>query len=396
MAATSRTETRAQILRAHGAGPSEVDELLRYNAAVLDADAIPPGLVLPLPDEPFVSRWDTYRSEAASGGVYRCLWSRFPQLQFPIETGISDSDEYKSAVRRGLPSGRSAEHGLQLERPDLLSLSIHPSLAGRIPILVTEHRHDFLSLVRALANRNEPVAVPDSMGGCIIAGYNNWDRIGAYRRSWEARHPGSDVSDWQAEFQALSARKELYQDTFILLSAGSYSGVDASGLGLDPVQWQHMSVAIRRAHECTHYFTRRVFSSMRNNVLDEVVADFIALIEATGTFDTSWFLAFFGLENYPEFRPSGRLTNYMGSPPLSPSAFQILQRLVWRVGHNLGQFHAQHRERLRHASTRARVILTLSSMTVEELAEDTAPDQVSARLTRLDEAYTTGNTAKHN
>ena len=38
-------------------------------------------------------------------------------------------------------------------------------------------REDFVFLVQSLTQRNEPEPVADSMGACIVAGYNNWDRV---------------------------------------------------------------------------------------------------------------------------------------------------------------------------------------------------------------------------
>jgi hypothetical protein len=50
------------------------------------------------------------------------------------------------------------------------------------------------------------------------------------------------------------------------------------------------------------YFTRRVFGSMRNNMLDELIADYIGIIEAMGTYQADWFLRFVGLEDFPMVR----------------------------------------------------------------------------------------------
>ncbi len=95
------------------------------------------------------------------------------------------------------------------------------------------HRADFVSLVQSLARRNEPEAIPVSMGACIVAGYNNWDRVARLRERFERGEPVAEgASDWSEAFRAVRERKEMYQDRFVLLSSGPYSGVPAAELGL--------------------------------------------------------------------------------------------------------------------------------------------------------------------
>lgn len=79
-------------------------------------------------------------------------------------------------------------------------------------------------------------------------------------------------------------RNERLQIRFIILSDGFYSAVQASELGLSSEEWKEASLIIRREHEYAHYFTRRVFSSMRNNMLDELIADYMGITQAMGTY----------------------------------------------------------------------------------------------------------------
>jgi hypothetical protein len=91
----------------------------------------------------------------------------------------------------------------------------------------------------------------------------------------------------------------LYQDRLIILSAGPYSNVTASNLGLTETEWQQLSLKIRLEHESTHYFTRRFFGSMRNNIADELIADYRGIVAALGYYRSDWFLHFVGLESFP-------------------------------------------------------------------------------------------------
>ena len=139
------------------------------------------------------------------------------------------------------------------------------------------------------------------------------------------RQSANAQQSWPEEFQRIKAQKELYQDRFIILSTGPYSNVHAGEIGLDPEDWLKLSLVIRREHECAHYFTRRVFSSMRNSLLDEIIADYCGITAAVGRFRADWLLRFFGLESFPHYREGGRLQNYRGTPALSDPAFVVLQ-----------------------------------------------------------------------
>jgi hypothetical protein len=356
----STLENRVNVLKSLSATPSEIEELLAYNENLFVHQR---ELDLPLPDEIHIATWERYRKEAETKGVFRVLQSQFPQLRFPIREGISNTENYRAATRRGVPVEAD---GFSLEQPDALQLNIYQTPAGKIPLLYSGNRQDFISLVRALTKKNEPVPIPDSMGAQIVSGYNNWGRIREYRSQWEKVNPGSS---WEEEFRRLIPRRELYQDTFVILSDNEYSGIPASDLGLEPSEWRRLSLIIRREHECAHYLTRRLFGSMRNNMLDELIADYAGIVKAFGRYRADIFLRFIGLENFPESRPRGRIENYRGNPPLSDGAFDVLKQLVVKAAHNLECFEAE-RLKIQPDQGDFSMIIALTRLTMEELGSD--------------------------
>lgn len=352
------------------------EELRAYNENVFDLGALGPETRFPLPDEPFVAFWEERVQESESRGAFAVLREHLPQLCFPIYEGISETEAYRAATRRGVPVETIPEAtGLELEHPEAIELVLHASPAGRIPLLIARRRPEFAALIRALTRRNEPVPVPPSQGALMVSGYNNWGRIAELRRRWEA---GAPAGAWAEEFQRLQDRKELYQDRFILLSDGPYSAVPAAELGLDDEEWREISLAIRRDHECAHYFTRRLFGSMRNNALDELIADYAGMVGAIGRFRADWFLRFVGLEDFPRYRPGARLDLYRGDPPLSDGAFQMLQGLLVAAAGNLERFDGEPRN---PAETALR-IAALASLRLDELASPQGPDLISQALER--------------
>ena len=359
-----------EFLSSLGASEQEIAQLINYNKSVFRGEASGCDIPLPLPDEPFVEAWRGYALEAVEKGAFNTLREKLVQLSFPVREGMSREDNYRAATLRGLPAaGMPEARGLDLERPGDLDLYLHPTPAGSIPVLVAGHKPDFVSLVQALSRRNEPEKIPRSMGACMVKGFNNWDRIRSYREKWENTNPGRCSGDhWREEFQKIVPRKELYQDTFMILSREDYSGVPAEEMGFSREEWRSLSLLIRRDHEAAHYFTLRVFGSARNHAYDELIADCIGIVAAAGTYRPDWFLRFVGLENYPLYREGGRLENYLGTPPLSGGAFRILQTLVWRASKNIDNICHDVHAKADTPEGNAGLLLALAGQSLIDLA----------------------------
>jgi hypothetical protein len=304
--------------------------------------------------------------EASELGAWEVLRSRLPQLRFPVRAGISATEAYRAATRRGEPVEDG--EGLVLRSPERLCLWVEDSLAGPVPVLRTADRGDFVLLVQALSGRNEPEPIPDSMGACLVSGFNNWDRVRAYREHWREAGPGRDEAAWAEEFRRLIPRKELYQDRFLILTEGPYSNVPAAELGLPAEEWLRLSSTIRLAHECAHYLALRLFGAVPDQPRDELIADYVGIAAACGRFRADWFLRFVGLEAYPNYREGGRLENYRGKPPLSDTAMTALRCLVHTAAVNLERFDASTFPDGGAGPDRARLVPGLSLLTLEELA----------------------------
>lgn len=209
---------RTQVLEACGASPAEQEELLAYNQNLFDGGATPvDGGQFTLVDEPHVEVWRNYLHLARQLGVYPALALALVQLQFPIQAGISTTENYRLATRKG-----------QLPPP---------------------------------------------------LGY----------------------------------------------------------------------------------------------VLDELIADYFGILAAQGRYRADWFLRFVGLEQFPHYRPRGRLHLYLGEPPLSEGAFRVLQALVKAAAENLERFDQEHLVHYRSILGKITTSLALVSLTLEELASDQGP-----------------------
>jgi len=349
---------QASVLAALGASPEEVGELLAYNENLFDLSSLRPETRFPLPDEPFVDFWEPLAAAARERGAWEVLSEHLPQLSFPIREGISTTEAYRAATRSGVPVATLPEAtGLALAEPEAVEIVLHRSAAGRIPLLIARSRDAFVTLIRALTRKNEPVPIPASQGALMVSGFNNWSRLRELRRS----------PDWREDF--ITERRELYQDRFILLSDGPYSAVPAADLGLDEAAWKEMSLVIRREHECTHYLTRRLFGSMRNNLLDELIADSMGITAAAGSFRAGWCLRFL----------TARLNIYRGTPPLSDGAFRVLPTLVAAAAENLERFDARH-PAPSDSTEQALRVAALATLRLEDLASLDAEDRLGRAL----------------
>lgn len=335
---------------------------------------------LPLADEPFVTAWEQYVDEAERDGAEAVL-RRFVQLRFPIAPGISTTTSYHAAVRRGV----KPYHGemLALRRPNDIRIWLHDTAAGRIPVLLIPERRDFVTLICAFVHRNEPVAISPAMGACMVAGYNNWDRVASLRSA--AAGIGPPISDecWQQLWPTLIPRKALYQDRFILLSTGWYSAVSASAFSLPHDEWSRLSLTIRLEHECAHYFTRRVFGMMRNTLHDELLADYAGITAACGRYRADWFLRFMGLEAFPLYRQGGRFEQYGETASLSDPASIERRRMVHDASRQLEAFDAELPTAARTMLGRAAVLAAIADRTIDEIASAAGSSQLSAAYERM-------------
>lgn len=353
--AQERWEQRRQVLVGYGANDSEALELLAYNQNIFvhdqDWNSQP---------EAHVAIWREYMNDAAEIGVWESLRRRLVQLRWPIKVGLSQRPEYLDSTRRGLPIPAGIK-GLELRSPELLELSIHETWAGPVPVIFAGDRQDFERLVQALLRRNEPEPIPAVMGACMVAGFNNWDRVQRYRNDWESQ--GKSES-WDRAWQELLPQKELYQDRLIILSDSPYSNVAAAELKLTDEVWRQRSRQIRLEHESMHYWTKRRLGAMQNRMLDELIADYWGLVTAMGEYRADWFLRFLGLEDWPLYRSGGRLANYRGKPTLSDGAFRVLQRLIVAAARNLEE---AHQSVCQEALTARDLVWALSHLTLEEI-----------------------------
>ncbi len=325
---------RMAILFTFTQNPHVVQELIDYTKNQFLSSTKDREGPLEIPEELHVADWRRYALAAQTQGALPVLKEPFVQLNFPVREGMSMNENYRKASFKGLQiAGMPEAQGIQLDEPEKLRIVFIDGPVGKLPALIAHHPRDFELLFQSFFYRNEPVPIPSAMGASIVKGVNNWARL---RKVFSEFRSRNSFRSAQSIFAEINQKKQLYQDTFVLISKKPYSNVWPRNY--DHQKWQEASVKIRMWHEYAHYFTSRYFETMQNNIHDELLADYLGIHAVKPIFDAQLFLLFLGLERHPTYRTGGRFENYLGEPKLSTEAKKVLQTLVIKAAHQVESF----------------------------------------------------------
>ncbi|MDR1874768.1 MAG: hypothetical protein LBQ90_07150 [Synergistaceae bacterium] len=228
------------------------------------------------------------------------LEHRYPELPLP-ELPLPD-EEFTNRWEEWL--GRSPGGSPLREVEELLSAGgriwLEKTPAGRIPVMHTSDRKCFERLVELLRQKENDPPLPGSVNAFTLI----------------SKHPA------------------LQGHRVILLHRAGYSSLSGSDFGIPEDEWLERSDVLRLHHECCHYFVLRVLGSMRNHVLDEIVADCVGQLAAFGTFSASMQRKFFGLTEAPDeegVAPNGVAPNGVAPSGVAPSGIAPGGRLTFYV-----------------------------------------------------------------
>lgn len=230
------------------------------------------------------------------------LAKRFPQLYIKPEKGVSESELYRSIVRRGEQYSGSLSHFICSGEDSLTAME---TPAGKVEVIFLKNREDFECFYQIMADKCEPVPVLRSVGAAYIGGINDWSKIHAHKAEYEKKG-GTDSDN---EFRRFTANKDNYKTSIILLSDGFYSNTSYENTPYGEEEWRKISLEIRKYHELTHFVCRHFSPGNVRPVWDELLADFYGLLCAAGNYDRALALKFLGIEDGRYL--SGRLERYV-------------------------------------------------------------------------------------
>ena len=235
----------------------------------------------------------------------------------PIE---ETPDKYKKIVLQGENvEDKDLSHFIFNEKD---SLSYLTTPVGEIMTLVLHERNDFETFMQIMANKCMPSEIPSTQGASILDGVINWTKINNHLNKWKDEQIANGVSDPDdsEEFKKFVSVKSNYLDALIVLSCGPYSNIDAKELNMPQEKWLEDSLSIRKYHECTHFFCRRMYPEKIDAIWDELVADAEGIYDTYGRFVLAMEELFLGINENGYTK--GRLINYVKDEDINELAIK--------------------------------------------------------------------------
>ena len=231
----------------------------------------------------------------------QALAQRFPQLYVAPAEGVQHA--HRLASGRGMaPEGASLAH---FEGSPLDELREVRTPAGPVEVLFLERRGDFETFLQIVGHKSSPEPIARTVGAITYRGLADWGKVARAHESYLA----SGGDDWRSEFDCLAKEPGAFRSEIVVVSEGPYSNVAASETPYAPDGWLRVSREIRLHHECAHVVCRRVMPDDVLPVWDEVTADVVGLLVATGRYDAALASRFLGVT--ASGFAGGRLEEYL-------------------------------------------------------------------------------------
>lgn len=244
---------------------------------------------------------------ARGSAVIEALAVRFPQLYVAPAEGAQDA--HRLASGRGIaPQGATLSHFITSPEDEMREVN---TPAGTVEVVFFKNRHDFETFLQIIGNKSQPVPIARTVGAMTYRGLADWGKVAAAQERYLAG--GGD--DWGAEFARLAKEPGAFRAEIIVISEGPYSNVQATETPYDDAEWLRVSHEIRLHHECAHVVCRRTMPDDVLPVWDEVTADVVGLLFATGRYDSSLAARFLGVTH--DGFAGGRLSEYLNDGQLA-------------------------------------------------------------------------------
>ena len=234
-------------------------------------------------------------------GAIEALARRFPQLYVAPAEGTQDA--HRLARTQGIaPEDANLEHFVGSEEDELREVE---TPAGPVEVLFLKNRKDFETFLQIVSHKSQPAPIARTVGAITYRGLADW---GAVTRA-HVEYLAQGGADWSAEFARLAAQPGTFRAELVVISEGPYSNIAAESTPFDEGEWLRVSREVRLHHECAHVVCRRTMPDDILPIWDEVTADVVGLLCATGRYDSALAALFLGVA--PDGFADGRLVEYL-------------------------------------------------------------------------------------
>ena len=232
--------------------------------------------------------------------VIEVLAQRFPQLYVAPAEGAQDA--HRRAATLGIaPEDATLAHFAGSPRDELRTVD---TPAGPVEVVFLANRADFETFLQVIGHKAQPVPIARTVGAITYRGLADWGKVSAAYQAYR----NSGGTDWGTEFARLAQTGD-FRSEIAVVSEGPYSNVSAADTPYDQEEWVRISHEIRLHHECAHVVCRRTRPDDILPVWDEVTADVVGLLCATGGYDAALASRFLGVS--AEGILGGRLSEYL-------------------------------------------------------------------------------------
>lgn len=246
-------------------------------------------------------------STVRGGEALRALAARFPQLYVAPAEGAAELNR-KAATRGAVPADASLAHFATNPQDELREVE---TPAGPVETLFLANRADFETFLQIIGHKSEPVAIAPTVGAITYRGLADWGKV----RAAYAAYVAGGGDDWGTEFARLAKQPDALRAEIVVISEGPYSNIPAEKTSFAEDEWTRISREIRLSHECAHVVCRRTMPDDILSVWDEVTADVVGLLCATGSYDAGLAALFLGVTG--SGFAGGRLSEYLDEDQLA-------------------------------------------------------------------------------
>ena len=239
--------------------------------------------------------------------VIQVLAKRFPQLYVAPAEGAQEL--HRLASGRGIvPSAASLAHFVTSDEDELRAVE---TPAGPVEVVFLRERADFETFLQVIGHKAQPVPIARTVGAITYRGLADWGKVAAAHEAYVA----TGGEDWASEFRRLAGVPGAFRAELVVISEGPYSNVPAAQTPYDEQEWVRISREVRLHHECAHVVCRRTMPEDVLPVWDEVTADVVGLVCATGGYNAALAARFLGVAE--DGFAGGRLSEYLSEEQLA-------------------------------------------------------------------------------
>ena len=203
---------------------------------------------------------------------------RFAQLYLAPAEGTSRSERFRRITREGEPYEGRLDHFVTspLDRYARIKTP-----AGEIETLNFGLREDFVTALRILRYRCEPVPVPDSEDSALLTGITDWGKV----RAHDAAYRAAGCTDLETERRRFLEDREACTSSLILTCEGPLRGIPAETAGMPEEKWLRVSAAVRRYGELARFVCGKMWGALKNPGWDPILRDCVGIFAALRTYD---------------------------------------------------------------------------------------------------------------